>query len=45
MLENDLHVSLQSQALLLLLSEQKDHAVLLLAILFLGWVRERLSDV
>ena len=45
MLEDDLYVTLQRQTLLLLLCQQKDYAVFLLAVLLLGWIGEGLADV
>ena len=43
--ENNLYVSLQDQALLLLLSEQENDSVFLLAVPLLGRVSELFSDV
>jgi len=45
MLENDLHVTLQDHALLLLLGQQENHAVFFLTVLLLRSVRENLPDV
>ena len=43
--ENYLHVALQDQVTLLLLRQKEDHAVLFLAVLLLGGIRELFADV
>ena len=45
MAEENLHVTLHYQRLLLLFCEQKDYSVLLLSVLLLRWVGESLADI
>ena len=45
MLKNNLNVTLESHTHLLLLCQEKDHTLLFLVILLLGWVSEYLSDI
>ena len=44
-LEDDLDVAFQHETLLLLLSQQKDHTILFLAVLLLRWVGESFPNV